>query len=340
LRDLRATGFIGRVQSPQIEKTLLKSRLPVVALDLSEEQLTSPELMSRVSEIIPNSHKAGRLAAEHFLDRGFRQFAFCGYAKRIWSRHRQEGFCERLAEAGFQCNVYQSRTSKTHLPWDEEQPAVTMWLKSLNKPVGLVACNDLRGRQVLEVCALKGLRVPDEVAVLGVDDDHLLCELANPSLSSVALNGEQAGYQAAELLEGLMAGRIAKPQRIEADALWIVNRRSTDVVAVDDPEVSEALRFIRDNSRQPIGVNDVVNQVTLSRRGLEIRFQRALNRSIHDEIAHVRIERTKKFLVETTMPLWKIAELTGFDSLSYMSRMFHGKVGKTLAQYRRDHSVG
>ena len=157
---------------------------------------------------------------------------------------------------------------------------VTAWLQTLPKPVGIMACNDFRGRQVLEASMVAEIPVPDEVAVVGVDDDQLLCELSNPPLSSVRLNAEQGGYQAAELLDQLIARPKRRPQQIDVEPLWVVCRQSTEVVAVDDPEVAAALRFIRDKVLTPIGVEDVVQQVALSRRMLELRFERALGRTI------------------------------------------------------------
>ncbi len=185
--------------------------------------------MSKISEICADSHSAGRVAAEHLLERGFARFGFCGYQGRIWSDRRQTGFRRaRCKPPGTPARVYEPPHRHQVLPWDREQASLTAWLLSLAKPVGIMACNDIRGRQVIEACLQAGLRVPDDVAVVGVDEDRLLCELANPPMSSVVLNLERAGYQAAELLDGLMAGRVQGPQRILVEAMWVIPRRSTD----------------------------------------------------------------------------------------------------------------
>lgn len=340
LRGLGATGVIGRLHTPQIVKTVLASKLPVIALDLTDQQLADGSPLRRVSEILPDSRKAGCLAAEHLLDRGFRRFAFCGYLSENWSRRREEGFAAVLRQAGFGYEKYPAPAHKTRPPWHREQPRVTAWLKSLATPVGILACNDSRGRQLIEACAMGGLHVPTDVAVVGVDEDRLLSELSNPPLSSVALNAEHSGYQAAELLDGLMAGRIRPPQRILVDALWVVPRASSDVIAVEDREVARALTFLRDQARRPIGVQDVVAQASVSRRALEIRFQRSLGRSIREEIQRVRLEWAKQLLVETNLPVWKIAQCTGFSNYNYLSRVFHRVTGLTLAGYRRSHLAG
>lgn len=335
LRRWRANGVIGRIQSATIARKVLASRLPVIAIDLSDEQLARDNPLSKISEIRADSHQAGRLAAEHFLERGFRNFAFCGYKGRIWSRQRQEGFCERLDEAGFACNVYEPKPSRRTISWKWEQPMVAAWLKSLPNPVAIMACSDIRGRQVSEASRGQGLSVPDDVAIVGVDDDQLICNLTNPPLSSVAFNLNQAGYRAAELLDGLMSGRVRRPQRIMVEALWVVARRSSDVIATDDRHVSVALRFIRDHARESINVADVVEQAGPSRRGLEIRFRSILGRSIRDEIQRVRLTYAKQLLLDTNLPTQRIATLVGFSSLQYLSNVFRREAGMTLAQFRR-----
>jgi len=335
LRRLGATGIIGRIQTSVIARTVLGSGLPLIAIDLSEKQLAGNSPLSKISEICADSHNAGRVAAEHFLDRGFTHFAFCGYAGRIWSQRRQEGFCERLQESQFSCHVYERHRGKLALPWDHEQRLLTSWLHSLPKPVGVMACNDVRGCQIIEASLAAGLQVPDDVAVVGVDEDRLLCRLAHPSLSSVTLNLERAGYKAAELLDGLMSGRIREPRRILVEAMWVIPRRSTDVVAIEDRHVATAARFIRDHFSQAITVDDVVQEARISRRGLEICFQRSLGRSIRREIQRVRLAWSKKLMVETNLSAEKIAEISGFSSLSYMSSVFRREFGMTMAEYRR-----
>jgi len=335
LRRLDAAGIIGRIQTPAIARTLLSSGLPVIAVDLTAKQLADGHPLSKVSEICADSHNAGRIAAEHLIERGFTCFGFCGYQGRVWSDRRLNGFSERVQVAGHSCCVYEPSHRRRILPWGREQASVVAWLRSLAKPVGIMACNDIRGRQVIEACLQAGLRVPDDVAVVGVDEDRLLCELANPPMSSVVLNLERAGYQAAELLDGLMAGRVQQPQRVLVEALWVIPRRSTDVLAIEDRHVAAAVRFIRDRCRQPITVGDVVSESHISRRSLEIRFQQILGRTIRQQIQQARLAWSKRLLVETNLSAEKIAQASGFSSLSYMSSVFRRELGTTLTTYRR-----
>lgn len=328
-------GIIGRILTARLARQVLSARVPVIGMDLSEEQLAPDHPLAGISELRPDSHAAGRLAAEHFLERGFRHFAFCGYAGQIWSQRRAEGFSTRLAEAGLACSVYESPGQPSKMVWECERPRVIGWLQSLSRPLGLMACNDHRGRQMLEACLVAGLDVPHDIAVVGVDDDRLLCDLSNPPLSSIGFNAEKGGFQAAELLAGLMAGHVREPQQILVAPIGVTIRFSTDVIAVEDRHVARSLRFIRENSRRPIQVSDVVPSSGISRRALEIRFHKTLNRSIHDQIQQTRLEWVSRLLAETDLPLEKVVEHSGFNSLSYLSNVFRRKTGMTLAQYRK-----
>jgi LacI family transcriptional regulator len=333
---LNATGIIGRIQSRPTARKLLSAGLPVVgSLALSDADIASLLLRSKVSEILVDAAKTGQLAAEHFLDRGFWNYAFCGYQGRGWVDRRLQGFAERLRTASFAPEVYQPGKVRGLLTWKTEMPLVTSWLKSLPRPVAVMACNDKRGRQVIEACLFCGLKVPEDVAVVGVDNDHLFGNLTNPPLSSVALNLSKAGYQAAELLDQLMRGTVRKPREIVIEPLWVVPRRSSDVIAIDDPPLATALRFIREHAKELIGVDDVVEEAGVSRRGLEIRFQKVLRRSIHAEIQRVRLGHVRQLLTETSLSVDRIAQLTGFCSVSHVGGVFRHEFGVTPAQFRR-----
>jgi len=309
--------------------------LPVIALDLSREQLSAGHPLADVSEICPNSQAAARVAAEHLLDLGLRQFAFVGaFDDPPWSTRREEGFTQRLAAAQCGCHVYPLPCAKRDRQWGREQAIMARWIAELPKPIGLLACDDDRGRQVLEACRAAAVHVPDDVAVIGIDNDEMLCDLADPPLSSVALDTEQAGYEAAALLDGLMSGRITSARRILAEPMYVVARRSTDVLVLDDREVAAALRFIHDNAGRPIGVRDVVRQGPMSRRALELRFRAAMGRSIHEEIQRTRLERARRLLRETDLPINALAASCGFAGPGYLTRVFVQKFGQAPSAYR------
>lgn len=333
-------GIIGRILTRRIADQVLSAGVPVIGMDLSEDQLAPGNPLSQISELRPDSQAAGRMAAEHFLERGFSQFAFCGYAGQIWSRHREDGYRARLAEAGFPCSVYNWSQRRQASVWERQRSHMIQWIRSLVQPVGLMACNDHCGRQVLEACMVAGLHVPEDVAVVGADDDQLLCDLANPPLSSIKFNAEKAGFRAAELLAGLMSGSTADAQQVLAEPLGVTARRSSDVVAVEDRHVARAVRFIRDNARRSIQVSDVVSESGIGRRALEIRFRKTFKQSIRSRIQREHLAWAKRLLAETELPMVKIAELSGFNSLSYLSNVFRQRTGMTLAQYRRDTRPG
>lgn len=333
MRQWGGTGVIARMENAKIGEAVLATGLPVIALDLSDLQLAPGSPLAELCEVRSDSRKAARMAAEHLLERGFMEFAFVGIPGRVWSRRREESFCERIREAGREPLVYPP-PRKRDGEWGREQAIMAQWLRGLPKPVGIMACNDDRGRQVLEACRAAGIRVPEEAAVIGVDNDELLCELSDPPLSSVALNAERGGYEVAALLDQMMRGRVTKKQRILVEPQWVETRRSTDVMALDDRDVAAALRFIQDHAGSPIQVSDVVRSVALSRRTLEMRFRRLLGRSVHDEIERAHLERAKRLLTETDLNVPRVAEASGFASASYFGAVFRRRNGMTPAKFR------
>ncbi len=335
IKQWGGTGIIARIETPAVGKALLATKLPIVAMDLNVAQLGSGSLLSRCSELSSDSSHAAELAAKHLLERGFRNYGFVGVADRIWSQRREAAFSAAIQKAGFDPYVYPLPRRKADRQWDREQAILEDWLRGLPKPLGLMACNDDRGRQVMEACRGAGLQVPEQAAVVGVDNDTLLCELADPPLSSVALDAERGGFEAAALLAGLMSRRIRKPRHIVASALRVVTRHSTDVTVLEDTEVAQALRYIRENATQPLGINEIAYAAAISRRSLEIRFKKAMGRTVHDELRRVRLDRAMQLLAETHLSLAGIAAASGFNTPSYLAQIFKQETGMTPAQYRR-----
>jgi LacI family transcriptional regulator len=279
------------------------------------------------------------MAVDYFLDRGFRRLAYCGLDDMYWSVRRGEAFRRKAARAGCEICVYeQPRAGRLHTD-EQEWPALADWLRSLPKPTALLACNDDRNKQVLAACKMAGLDVPDDIAILGVDNDDLVCELEYPQLSSIALSVEAAGYAAATLLDDLMTGRKTGRTReqIVVSPLYIVERQSTDVLATEDREVAAGLRFIREHVAAGIQVGDVAEAVSLSRRALQQRFRRVLGRSIHDEIKQTRIDLMARMLVSTNRPIGEIARALQCTEVKNIARYFRQRTGLTPAQYRSTH---
>ncbi len=331
------TGIIARIETVETARAILAAKLPTIALDVSQNIPIKEPRIAQFSEIASDSRAAARLAAEHLLERGFQHYAYVGESDRLWSQNRELGFRERLNEAGFTPIIYQPPKNNRDQHWEREQKLLGAWLADLPKPVGILACNDDRGRQVLDACRAAGVSVPLGAAVVGVDNDELLCELADPPLSSVMLNAETGGYRAAALLDRMMKGRIRKPKRLLVEPMHVVERRSTQASAVDDPDVAMALDFIHHHAAEPIGVDDIVNRLQMSRRALELKFRNVTGRTPHHELQRVRLHRAQRLLLETDLPIPKVAGAAGYGSGAYLAQVFQKQVGKTPAQYRKEH---
>jgi LacI family transcriptional regulator len=327
-------GIIARIENTEIAKAVLASGLPAVDVSAANLAPTLPWVETDDAAI-------ARMAAEHLLERGFRQFAFCGDDRFNWSRWRGEQFQRSITARDFPCHMHnfpaQHRTGQPLVEeeWGRYITRLASWLKSLPKPVGIMACFDPVGRHLLEACRAAAIAVPDEVAVIGVDNDDLLCELAEPPLSSVAPDTNRTGYAAAALLDRMMAGETVEPCGHRYEPASVVVRASSDVLAIDDVEVSQAIRFIREHACEGITVDDVLNHVPVSRRLLEARFKTLIGRTLHDDIDRVQIERAKELLRETDLSLPQIAQRAGYRHPEYLSVVFKKKTGITPGEFRR-----
>jgi LacI family transcriptional regulator len=322
-------GIISRWTTPALARQFHAMRQPVVDLTDVYGDLGLPHIWT-------NHVAIGEVAARHLLERGFQHFGFCGFSNHDWSRQRREGFEATLRTAGKTCQLLESDwdTSRAR-SWDEQQAAIGRWLLDLPKPAGVMACNDMRGQHVLDACRRHELAVPEEVAVIGVDNDELLCSLCDPSLSSVIPNSERIGYEAASALDRLMLGQSCEPRLRVVDPVGIATRQSTDVLAIDQPELVAALRFIRQHACDGITVADVLKRVPLTRSVLERQFRRHVGRSPQEEIRQVQLKRARQLLAESELPLAQIAPLAGYRHPEYMSVVFKRLTGETPGQYRR-----
>lgn len=308
----------------------VKTGLPAIGV------LGSRKLPEKLNYITAENEIVGKLAAEHLLKRAFKIFAFFGHDPYPWSKERRQSFSKRIAESGFTTHVYQALQSKKQLIWKTEQPHVFNWLKSLPKPAGLMVCNDDHGEQIIECCQILNIRVPYDLAVISVDNDELVCNLSNPTLSSVAIDFEEAGFQAAVLLDRMMKGEKITGQRINALPTHVVERQSTDVLIIDDEDTKNAVLYIRRNADKAIQVREVSEAVSLSRRVLERRFKALLGHTVLDEIRHARADRVVKMLLETNYSIQRIAVILGFTDSANLSHYFFRIKGLSPNAYRRE----
>lgn len=330
LRGEKWQGVICRHTTPALVKGCARLGIPLV--DLND----SPPFPG-VPKIRPNNAAIGHLAAEHFLERGFRHFAFCGFANEGWSCERRDGFTEALQLAGHRCDVLDLEYPGVITPdWNAAQTRLlAAWLRHLPRPCAVMACVDVRAFQVIAAAQYAGLHVPEEIALLGVNNDVMRCELSHPSLSSVALNAQQSGYQAAEVLDRMLRGEKVVDSDIRVDPIGVVTRLSTDILAVGDKNVSTALSFIREHACRGLSVDEVVAHASASRSQLEKKFRRFIGRSPQAEIRRVQLARVKELLSESDLPLKSIAGLTGFEHIEYLSVVFKRMTGESPGQYRK-----
>ena len=333
------TGVIGGLNDPGFAKRLLADHIPTICTNRTDEFLNAKHPLSRLSYVVCDNQPIGQKAADYFLSLKFPHYAFVGQVNNArWSEERQAAFSKRLRQNGFSCEVYSLSCASARKDFGVEQRALCHWLKRLPKPVAVFAANDVRGRQVLDSCMKADIAVPQEMAVLGVDNDELLCETTRPQMSSIQMNTEQAGFEAARALDGMM--RSKRPDQLKRIMITygfshLVARPSTATVLVSDPLVARTLEFIRINAGISLKVADLVKQLHVSRRSLETRFKSVMGRTVYAEIMRVRLERVQTLLRETPMAIDAIADTCGFNDASHLGKMFRQHFNMTLSSYRR-----
>ena len=325
IRSWKPDGII--VSDTQDIGKLLELKIPLIVHTVKDRYESN-------ASIVGDCEQSGQLAAEHLLSRGFENFAFCGLGKFYWSRERFESFERTLANKGFDVDFYEQMKGKRKRSHTAEQEALVEWLAGLPKPVGLMACADDCSQSVVEACKMAGIKVPDEVAIIGVDDDDMVCELSNPPLSSIALDFVRAGYAAGELMSRLMDGEETS-ESIIVQPTHVVVRESTDIMAVDDEDVTTAVRFIRQNAKSLIQVPDVLNVVQCSKRNLHTKFINCLGRSVHEEIKRCRVEQIALILIETDKTVAQIAFEFGYNDANHIARYFRQAKGISPGDYRK-----
>lgn len=324
----KGEGIITRQATPDCVQLLRRRGLPAVDLSNFLPHLGIPRINSADREI-------GALAATHFLERGFVNFGCCGFVDQYWSQRRRAAYVEAVEAAGCACSVLERPFRTRAEGWDRDQSRLIAWLAGLPKPVAVFATNDLLGHHVLDACGDGALSVPEQVAVLGVDNDELLCGLCDPPLSSINPDPERIGFEAATWLDRMMQGEgAASDAFLEISPAGVVVRQSSDILAAPDEDFATALRFIREHACDGITVDDVAEEVAVSRSWLERHFRAHLGRSPQAEIRNVQIKRCMELLRDTEVPLRTISRLAGFKHIEYMSVVFKRHTGESPGRYR------
>lgn len=330
LRRNRFSGLIATFEDFAFARGLSSWRRPVINVSNILPKLPFPYVGVDNSQV-------GQVAAGHFLDRGLHHFGYFGPRDYQYSIERAQAFLQALQQVGQTCSCFHL---PINLPFDSHnrqwviKPTVHRWLKKLPKPVGVFTPGDNWGVQLAEACRQAELRVPEDVALLGVDDDELDCEFARPRLSSVILSEERVGYEAAALLDRLLNGEKPPTAPILFPSPGVATRRSTEILAIEDQDVVSAVRFIREHAHLPLRVCDVQRETPVGRRMLELRFRKALGRGMGEEIRRAHLERAKRLLARTGLPLKAVAQQAGFSDFRHMAVVFRQELGQSPSAFR------
>lgn len=343
-RDLRSSfpewlkkwpgdGILARTVDPLLLRQLKATKLPVI-------EMRTTVLKHPFPFVGMDNSIVGQRVAAHFMDRGFRRFACYVDNSELFFQQRCQSYQDALKERGFECSVFETEVAKNKLQrWDQHQRRVADWLTSLEKPCAVFASNDQLGFWVLDAARRAGISVPEEIAVIGAENDKTLCETAWPPLSSVQLRGQNVGYAAAQMLDEWMQRKAQPPAATLLLPGDIIVRQSSDIVAVEDGRIARALQYIREKAIADIGVDDVAREVALSRSALERRMKALIGRSPGEEIIRIRFSHVERLLAQTDLTLDAIAERTGFRHPQYMAEAFHKRLGMTPGAYRRQNRV-
>jgi LacI family transcriptional regulator len=343
LKQRGCKGAFVSIQTTTKAKELLQIGLPVVAMSTVQNLLTLPFVSA-------NSEQVSKMAGEYLLKKKFAHFAFFGITQARWSAERLEHFSHYLDKSGYQIHVFKEKQvplTNDLIPFTRlwintavstGQHKLIKWLQELPKPVAILASCDIFACHLINVAKEIGLNIPDEIAILGVNNDNAICNICDPPLSSIAFNFKKAGYNAAKLLDKIISGQeTMQGQCVEIQPTHVETRGSTDVFAIDDPDIVQAMRYIRQNSNAPLQVEAIANHVYMSKRSLQLKFHKVAGKSIHDEIVQAHFEIAKALLIETNLPIDEIAARSGFHYTSNMRRAFKKITGMLPQKYRQQH---
>lgn len=331
--EWKANGILGQFYNNSAPEKLMGAGIAVIAQDFKERH-------TKIPNITGDYFKTGKMGAEYFLIKGFENFAFYGFKNIVWSRERGLGFEERVKREGYSVHYFEQKIrTKARELWYYKPSALSKWLISLPKPIALMTCDDNQGLHITEACRLAKIRIPEEVAVLGVDNDEMLCNLSDPPLSSIGLDTVKGGYEAARLLHKMIRTNNKEYYDIVVGPTQVVTRNSTDIYATRDEYIGTALKFIHNNMDKNLKVEDILQQVPLSRRSLEIRFQKVTGFPVYEYIFNLRIEKFTQKLLDTDLTIFEIAIDLGLNDSKNIARQFRQVKGCTPIEYRKKYLI-
>ena len=334
MRGWGAHGVIARIEDQKVAAIIRRLQLPTVDL---RGTVRAPQMAG----VFTDDRRVVQIAAEHLISNGVTHLAYCGRPGVDYSDAREQAFEELALPAGVHKHRYRP-TNRRHAVWDPssfdpDEPGrheLLRWIQSLPKPIGIIACNDVRGREILELCAEAHISVPYDVSVVGVDDDDVICQLSFPTLSSVEPNVEMIGFHAATILDRMIDGEAVSPTPMLVPPLCVEVRNSSDATVSKDPIVLSATKLIKSKVAEGISIKQLVAELGVSRSTLERRFQDQMHCSPFDFISRSRVSRAQQLLTTTNYTMFQIARMSGFNNTGYMSVAFRAQTGKTPTQYR------
>ncbi len=292
-----------------------------------------------LSNLTGDYYGTGVMAASFFIRKGYKAFAYYGFLDTVWMRERGEGFRDTVADHGYPVYVLDDDGQMSGGQWNFDAERVSRWLLDLPKPVALFACDDYYALQITEVCKMYNIDIPGDIAVLGVDNDNLLCNISDPSLSSIELDVENGGYEVGKLLHQFIEKKITAPVDVIIKPVRIVARGSTERFAVSDKYIGQVLDYIDENYRNPLSVDDLIRIIPYSRRVLEKKFKGETGMSVYQYIQQQRIDKFASLLIATHLPLVEAAANAGFTDYKNISRIFVKMKGMTPLQYRKRFAI-
>lgn len=329
--------ILGHWDDPQMLTELAKARIPVVSTPHFQQD-------SPFAQVIPDDYEVGVMAAQYFINKGFRNFAYYGMDGTNllwpWEKLRRQGYLAALNKHGRQPHIFDN----TVADWwsfqnDRQQTALRNWIKKLPKPTALFACMDRFAYEAVRLARDTQVLAPEELAICGVDNIEWICMLAQPPLTSIPLNPRQIGREACRVLNEMMHGQPAPQKPLFIPPLPVVSRASTDLNAFEDPDVAAAHRFIHEHAHQPIRVQDIITKLMVSRRSIEMRFRAQTGSTLQDAIWRAHVDRARHLLINTAEPMWRVAMESGFKTEKTFNVMFRNTAGCTPSEYRRQGGI-
>ena len=337
-KRFQADVIIGQFLKTDDLSAFKKAGIIPIAQEFSSRNTT-------IINITGEHHKAGRIGAEYFINKGFHNFAYLGMEDVVWSDERLEGFRQAVLESDKSYSFSEFKLPQPYIWQNLDMTELSTWIKSLPKPVAIMACDDNQAFLVVEVSRNLALtenqtrlRIPDDVAVLGVDNDESICSLSYPNLSSINQEVEKGGYELARYIDTCLKNPEAPQKNIVVPIGNVISRQSSDIFVNDDPSIAKVLRYIHENIATKISVNDIVSEVPLSRRLLESRFKKEMGTSIYDYIIRIRIEKIAELLRDGKTVSEAAFEL-GLTDIKNVSRSFKRLMGCTPSEYRDSRMV-